>query len=122
PYPFRALVDAGANLLFGSDAPVAQLDPWAAMASAIYRTRDGRSPWQVEQAVDAGVALAASTHGGSTAPSRIELGAVADLVLCGEDPLVASETELRAMDVRATLLGGLGGLDVACHVRNLPCR
>lgn len=106
PYPFRALADAGANLLFGSDAPVAQLDPWAAMASAIYRTRDGREPWQVEQALDAQTALAASTHGGSAAPGRIEPGAVADLALCAEDPMTASETELRAMDVRATLLGG----------------
>lgn len=106
PYPFRALVDAGANLLFGSDAPVAQLDPWAAMASAIYRTRDGRSPWQVEQALDARVALGASTHGGSTSPGRIEPGAVADLVLCGEDPMLASESALRSMEVRATLLGG----------------
>lgn len=106
PYPFRELVDAGANLLFGSDAPVAPLDPWAAMASAIYRTRDGRPPWQVEQAIDARVALAASTHGGSAAPGRIEPGTVADLVLCAQDPLTASESDLRTMPVRATLLGG----------------
>ncbi len=106
PYPFRDLVGAGANLLFGSDAPVAPLDPWAAMASAIYRTRDGRSPWQSEQAIDASTALAASTHGGSSAPARIEPGAVADLVLCAENPMTASEADLRAMTVRATLLGG----------------
>lgn len=106
PYPFRDLANAGANLLFGSDAPVAQLDPWAAMASAVYRTRDGRSPWQIEQAVDAGTALSASTHGGSGAPNRIAPGVVADLVLCAEDPLTASEPQLRTMDVRATLLGG----------------
>ncbi|MGB4779537.1 amidohydrolase, partial [Microbacterium sp.] len=52
-YPLRALADVGANLLFGSDAPVAPLDPWAAIAAAVHRTRDGRSAWRAEQAVDA---------------------------------------------------------------------
>ena len=41
-----ALADTGANLLFGSDAPVSPLDPWAAIAAAVFRTRDGREPWQ----------------------------------------------------------------------------
>ena len=67
PYPLRALADTGANLLFGSDAPVSPLDPWAAMAAAVFRTRDGREPWQPQQRVDAATALAASTHGGSAA-------------------------------------------------------
>ncbi len=74
PYPLRALADTGANLLFGSDAPVSPLDPWAAMAAAVFRTRDGREPWQPQQGVDAATALAASTHGGSTAAARIEPG------------------------------------------------
>ena len=47
--------------------------------------------------VDAATALAASTHGGSTAAARIEPGALADLALCERDPLTASEPELRAM-------------------------
>lgn len=106
PYPLRSLADSGANLLFGSDAPVSILDPWAAMAAAVYRTRDGREPWQPHQRLDASTALGASTQGGSTSPSRIEPGAPADLVLCARDPLRASETELREMDVVATLLGG----------------
>jgi predicted amidohydrolase YtcJ len=106
PYPLRALADTGANLLFGSDAPVSPLDPWAAIAAAVFRTRDGRPPWQPEQGIDAGTALAASTHGGSQHAARIEVGAVADLVVCAHDPLTASETQLRSMPVAATLLGG----------------
>ena len=74
PYPLRALADTGANLLFGSDAPVSPLDPWAAMAAAIFRTRDGRPAWRPEQRVDAATALAASTHGGSTAPALDRTG------------------------------------------------
>ena len=105
-YPLRALADSGANLLFGSDAPVSPLDPWAAMAAAVFRTRDGRPAWRPEQGVDAATAVAASTHGGSAAPALIEPGALGDLVLCGSDPLVSSESDLRRMPVAATLLAG----------------
>ncbi|MCR2763741.1 amidohydrolase family protein [Microbacterium sp. zg.B48] len=106
PYPLRALADSGANLLFGSDAPVSPLDPWAAIAAATFRTRDGRQPWHPEQAIDAETALAASTHGGSTAAAATEPGARADLVLVERDPLSAGEPELRRMGVAATLLAG----------------
>ncbi|WP_254773869.1 amidohydrolase [Microbacterium sp. cf046] len=106
PYPLRSLADSGANLLFGSDAPVSPLDPWAAMAAAVSRTRDGRPAWRPEQRVDAATALAASTHGGSTAAATIEPGAIADLVLCDTDPLSVDGTRLRAMTVTATLLAG----------------
>jgi predicted amidohydrolase YtcJ len=106
PYPLRSLAELGANLLFGSDAPVSPLDPWAAMAAAVFRTRDGREPWQAHQRIDAATALGASTHGGSASPARIEPGARADLAICSHDPLRASEGELRGMAVAATLLGG----------------
>ena len=106
-YPLRSLQDAGATLLFGSDAPVAPLDPWAAIAAAVWRTRDGREPWQPDQALDAGSALAASTHGGSgDNAATIMPGEVADLVVCGADPLTASADELRRMPVAATMIGG----------------
>lgn len=106
PYPLRALADSGANLLFGSDAPVAPLDPWAAMASAVFRTRDGRDPWQPCQRVDAATALSASTRGGSAVAARVEPGSIADLAICSADPLAVDETALRGMTVGATLLGG----------------
>jgi predicted amidohydrolase YtcJ len=106
PYPVRALIDSGANVLFGSDAPVSALDPWAAMAAAVFRTRDDREPWQPHQRVDAATALAASTRGGSAVPARIEPGDIADLALCARDPLAADEPELRGMAVAATLVAG----------------
>lgn len=107
PYPLRALADSGATLLFGSDAPVSPLDPWAAIAGAVWRTRDGREPWHPEQTLDAATALAASTHRGSGPDADVvEPGAVADLVVCERNPLTASEGELRGMKVAATLLAG----------------
>ena len=106
PYPLRALADAGANLLFGSDAPVAPLDPWAALAAAVFRTRDGRPAWHPEQAVDAATALAASTGGGSLAGSAVTPGMTADLAIIDRDPLAASEAELRATAALGTLIAG----------------
>ena len=107
PYPLRLLADSGARLLFGSDAPVSPLDPWAAVAAATFRTRDGRDPWRPDQGIDVVTSLAASTHGGSgEGTARIEPGGLADLALCESDPLTASEPGLRGMRVAATMLGG----------------
>lgn len=106
PYPLRALADTGANLRFGSDAPVSPLDPWAAIAGAVFRTRGGREPWHPRERVDVDTALAASTAGGSTSGARIEPGATADLVVCESDPHAVDEAGMRGMRVRATLLGG----------------
>lgn len=106
PYPLRSLAQSGATLFFGSDAPVSPLDPWAAMAAAVFRTRDGRDPWQPHERLDAATALAASTRGGSAAPARIEPGDIADLALCEHDPLTTDAATLRSMGVTATLLGG----------------
>lgn len=106
PYPLRALADAGANLLFGSDAPVSPLDPWAALAAAVHRTRDGRPAWRPEQAVDAGRALAASTGAGSLGRATLLPGDAADLAVVDRDPLTADEPSLRGTRVLATLLQG----------------
>lgn len=106
PYPLRALADAGANLLFGSDAPVSPLDPWAAIAAAVFRTRDGRPAWRPEQALDAATALAASTAGGSATGSALEPGMTADLAVIDRDPLAEGEKRLRGTRTHATLLAG----------------
>lgn len=106
PYPLRALADTGANLVLGSDAPVAPLDPWAAMAAAVFRTRDGRPAWRPDQGIDVATALAASTHRGSTEAVGVELGARADLALVEADPSVVNEVEMRAMQVGATMIAG----------------
>ncbi|MCT9820253.1 amidohydrolase family protein [Microbacterium sp. W1N] len=106
PYPLRALADAGANLLFGSDAPVSPLDPWAAMAAAVHRTRDGRPAWRPEQGLDAATALAASTAGGSATGAALMPGDIADLVVVDVDPLTAGETALRGARVAATMIEG----------------
>ena len=94
---------AGVELALGSDAPVAPLDPWVAIAAAVGRTRDGREPWHPEQAIDVRAALAASTNG---AGPDVRVGLRADLAVIERDPYAASVDELRTMPVAATLVGG----------------
>lgn len=99
-FAYGSLHAAGVPLRFGSDAPVAPLDPWHAIASATSRTRDDRAPWHPEQCLPVDVALAASARG------RVAEGEPADLVIVDHDPMTATRDELRAMPVAATLLSG----------------
>lgn len=102
-YPLASLFAAGVPVRFGSDAPVAPLDPWMTVAAAVHRTEDAREAWHPEERVTVETALRASSHHGD---AEIEIGGVADLVLCGTDPLSADAEQLRQMSVGATLLGG----------------
>jgi hypothetical protein len=99
-FPLRALTDAGATVLLGSDAPVSPLDPWVTLAAAVWRSRDGRGPWHPEQSISVAEAIAASTR------SMIGVGQPADLVVVDRDPQTATTDELRTMPVHATMLGG----------------
>ncbi|WP_067432151.1 amidohydrolase [Nocardioides jensenii] len=107
-FALRWMYDAGTRLHLGSDAPVAPLDPWLAMAAAVHRSADERDPWNPAQALTAREALAASTDGWGT----VAVGHPGDLVLLDADPLGdvgdsgAISTHLRWMSVAATYVGG----------------
>lgn len=99
---YADLIAAGATLALGSDAPVAPLDPWSAIAAAVHRSRDSRPSWHPEQAIPPETALAASVRGGLP----IADDDPADLAIVDRDPMTAAPEELRAMPVAGTLLGG----------------
>ncbi|MCG7310754.1 amidohydrolase [Brachybacterium sp. ACRRE] len=101
-FAFGSLVQAGARLRLGSDAPVAPLDPWISMAAAVARERDGREAWHPEQRISREIAWSASTDGRRT----IGVGDTADLVLTAEDPLAMPPSALRDMEVLGTIRGG----------------
>nr|WP_246314513.1 amidohydrolase family protein [Kineococcus aurantiacus] len=105
-YPYAALHAAGAELRLGSDAPVAALDPWDALASAVHRTVDDREPWRPDQHLPFDVALTASCGG----RSGVFVGDVADLVLVAADPAAVFASggadALRRTEVLATVVGG----------------
>lgn len=101
-FAYGSLHAAGVPLRLGSDAPVAPLDPWLAIASATSRSRDDRTAWHPEQCLPVDVALAASARGRTS----IAEGDPADLVIMDRDPTTASRDELRAMPIAGTLVGG----------------
>src|SRR5690606_10402743 len=91
-FPLRSLLDAGAELRLGSDAPVSRLDPWLAMAAAVHRSGDDRPPWTPSQQLTPAEALAASTDGwGTVAP-----GHPGDVVLLDTDPLAPAASSADA--------------------------
>ncbi|WP_375400598.1 amidohydrolase [uncultured Amnibacterium sp.] len=96
-YPFSALLDAGAPLAFGSDAPVAPLDPWLAIRAAVTRAAGDEPAWHPEHRIPVAAALAAATRG----RTRVRVGDPADLVLI-EEPV----ERMHASGVAATMLGG----------------
>ena len=107
-FAFRWMLDAGATLVLGSDAPVSPLDPWLAMAAAVHRSGDDRDAWHAEHALTAREALAASVG----EQPRVRVGSRGDLVLLDRDPLAAHDSPrataaaLRAMPVALTVVGG----------------
>jgi predicted amidohydrolase YtcJ len=112
PYAFRSLLDSGAVLANGSDAPIEELDPLEGIRAGVLRTLDERGPWRAEQALTAEQALHATT----VAPAwlarderrrgKLVPGYLADLVVLDRDPLACEPEELPEVRVVATMLGG----------------
>lgn len=83
--PVRDLLDAGADVLFGSDAPVSALDPFAQIASAVTRSDHGRVPWEGDQTVTVAEAMACSAR------TTLEVGQPADIIALGANPFWMAE-------------------------------
>lgn len=101
-FVFAALLDSGAQLCFGSDAPVAPLDPWRAIAAAIHRALPGEAAWMPSQRISLDQALQASMRGNL----RPGPGDIADLVLLEDNPHELSHRDLREARVAATIIAG----------------
>lgn len=110
-FALRRLVDSGATLVLGSDAPVSPLDPWVSIAAAVTRTRDGRDPWHHEQALTVEEALRFSYR------STLEVSQPADIAVLDADPawlmgafgndMAKASDALRAMPVALTVCAGV---------------
>ncbi|HEX4243385.1 MAG TPA: amidohydrolase family protein [Steroidobacteraceae bacterium] len=114
-YAFRTFLDHGVRLAFGTDWPVAPLDPMQGLYAATTRaTLDGKHPdgWIPEQKLTVQEAIAAYTMGSAYAEFQehekgsIEPGKLADLVLLSEDVLAIPSAQLRNVRTVKTWLGG----------------
>jgi hypothetical protein len=106
-FPLRTLLDAGVPLRLGSDAPVAPLDPWKAMAAAVHRNTPDLDPWHPEQRISVQEAFRASVR------TRVEVGQPADVILLDDDPLAPQQDSAEAAnhllgaEVSATYVAGV---------------
>jgi predicted amidohydrolase YtcJ len=114
-YAFRSLLDAGAILAFGSDAPVEPPDPRLDLYAATTRRDRAGAPaagWQPDERIALAQAFHASTTGPAAAAGQQGLlgdlvpGAFADMVAWTGDPLDAEGEELLALECAATFVDG----------------
>jgi predicted amidohydrolase YtcJ len=111
-YAYRSLLDTGAVVANGSDAPIEELDPLAGIRAGVLRTLDERGAWHPEQAISVEEALEATI----LAPAwlareertrgKLLPGYLADLVVLDRDPLTIPPEELPEVEVVATMVGG----------------
>jgi predicted amidohydrolase YtcJ len=111
-YAFRSLLDSGAVVANGSDAPIEELDPLLGIRAGVLRSLDERGAWHPEQKVSVEEALHATCvapawlAGDERRRGRLLPGYLADLVVLDRDPLECPPDELGEVQVVATMLGG----------------
>ncbi len=115
-YAWRSLLDSGARLSFGSDAPVDNPNPFHGLYAAITRRKPNGYPgpdgWYPQERLKLEEALQAYTHGPAYAAGledhlgMLAPGYLADLIVLDQDPFAIRPEELRKLLPAATMLGG----------------
>ena len=114
-YAWRSMLEAGAPLAFGSDWPVAPLDPLLGVYAAVTRaTLDGKhaAGWFPEQRLTVEEALRAYTLGAAYAASEeeekgtISPGKFADVVVLSDDLFTLPPERIKDARVTMTIVGG----------------
>jgi predicted amidohydrolase YtcJ len=114
-YAFRTFLDHGVRLAFGTDWPVAPLNPMLGLYAAVTRaTLDGKNPngWFPEQKLTVAEAVQAYTMGSAYAEFQenekgsITVGKLADMVMLSEDIFIVEPARIRNVKVLKTFVGG----------------
>ena len=114
-YAWRSLLDSGVVLAFGSDWPVAPLDPLMGIyAATTRRTLDGKNPqgWVPAQRITVAEAVHAYTVGSAFAEHQegakgsLEPGKLADLVVLSGDIFAIPPEEIEKVRVHLTVFNG----------------
>jgi predicted amidohydrolase YtcJ len=115
-YPWRSLIAAGATLVFGSDAPVEEPNPFHGLHAAVTRQRadgtpeGGFQPYErltIAQAVRAYTVTPAYASGEESSKGVLRRGMLADFIAVSTDPFTAEAAQLRDIEVDVTVVGGV---------------
>lgn len=114
-YAFRSLLDSGGVLAFGSDSPVAPLDPLLGVYAAVTRrTLDDKNPngWIPEQKISVEETIRAFTWGSAYSEFQdhvkgtIAPGKLADFVMISDDIFTIDPVKIRDAKVLLTVVDG----------------
>ena len=114
-YAFHRLLEAGARATFGSDWPVAPLDPMAGIYAAVTRrTNDGKNPdgWFPAEKITVDQALRCYTVNNAYASFQenkigtIKAGMLADLTILSQDLFSVAPEKIAGVPVYKTIVNG----------------
>jgi len=114
-YAFRTILDTGGILAFGSDSPVAPLNPILGVYAAVTRrTLDDKNPngWLPEQKVSVAETIKAFTWGSAYAEFQegdkgmLAVGKLADFVIISDDLFTMDPNKIRDAKVLMTVVNG----------------
>jgi predicted amidohydrolase YtcJ len=114
-YPFATFLDFNVDLCFGTDWPVAPLNPLLGIYAAVTRrTLDGKNPegWIPEQKISVEDAIKCYTINSAYAAfeedikGSIEAGKLADLVVLSDDILKIDPVKIKDVTVEMTIVDG----------------
>ncbi len=114
-YAFRTILDSGGVLAFGSDSPVAPLNPLLGVYAAVTRrTLDDKNPggWVPEQKISVAETVRAFTWGSAFAEFQenvkgtLEAGKLADFVILSDDIFTIDPVKIREARVLVTVVNG----------------
>ena len=115
-YAWKSMLDSGAHLAFGSDAPIESWNPFKGLFAAVTRQDEALQPeggWLPEQRLTREEALRAFTIGAAYAAfeekekGTLSPGKLADMVVLDRDYFEVPEEEIFKIAPEVTILGGV---------------
>lgn len=111
-YAWRSLLDAGATLINGTDAPVEDVDPIKSLYAAVTRRTDDGTPFFPEQCMTRREALRGYTRDAAFAAfednqkGTLSVGKLADVVVLSKNVLTCPAADILDARVLYTIVGG----------------
>jgi predicted amidohydrolase YtcJ len=123
-YAWKAFLDAGVPLAFGTDYPVEPITPFRGLYAAVTRMNEaGTKTYFPEQKISRGQALFAYTQGSAysefaeASKGKLAAGYLADFIIVDRDLYTVPPADLLKTQVLETFVGGKQVFGAGVHVR-----